>query len=355
MSTKYQWLPTDFTISATGEVVAVDYINNLHPMRHRALHSCIPDILTRFVPLFERVLGHAIMPHRPLAINTGPGDWYQGLGAEEPECPSDMSDGEFEGVYDNWHLEHRWPVVSDPRPFHPSTAPDVVPFPLKGRTIQVIVKLANIVLTSEHPRYAGGTWHVEGMANERIVATGIYYYASENITESRLTFRTTIGQGNYGEGLPYENGDYRSYRVVYGFSKDDALNQKLGHVIAAEDKCVAFPNICQHRVAPFELADPSKPGHRKILCFFLVDPTIKILSTSDVPPQQAEWALDEAAKAPAMKNLPQELFDMVEGYVVGDSRQEAEEDREALMEERSNFVVMLNEDVFEMEFAMCEH
>ena len=65
--------------------------------------------------------------------------------------------------------------------------------------------------------------------------------------------------------------------------------------------------------------------------------------------------LDEATKAPAMKNLPQELFDMVEGYVVRDSRREAEEDREALMEERSNFVVMLNEDVFEMEFAMCEH
>lgn len=32
----------------------------------------------------------------------------------------------------------------------------------RGKTMQVIVKLANIVLTPEKPEYAGGTWHVEG-------------------------------------------------------------------------------------------------------------------------------------------------------------------------------------------------
>ena len=33
---------------------------------------------------------------------------------------------------------------------------------LCGTTMQVIVKLANIVLTPEKPEYGGGTWHVEG-------------------------------------------------------------------------------------------------------------------------------------------------------------------------------------------------
>ena len=32
----------------------------------------------------------------------------------------------------------------------------------KGRPLQVIVKLANIELTPEKPKYEGGTWHVEG-------------------------------------------------------------------------------------------------------------------------------------------------------------------------------------------------
>ena len=33
---------------------------------------------------------------------------------------------------------------------------------LRGTKMQVIVKLANIVLTPDKPEYMGGTWHVEG-------------------------------------------------------------------------------------------------------------------------------------------------------------------------------------------------
>lgn len=65
---------------------------------------------------------------------------------------------------------------------------------LRGRTLQVIVKLADIVLTPEKPEYPGGKWHVEGMVNcampeqitkrilgmnnEAIVATFIYVSSS---------------------------------------------------------------------------------------------------------------------------------------------------------------------------------
>ena len=36
----------------------------------------------------------------------------------------------------------------------------------KPGRLQIIVKVANIHLTPEKPRYKGGSWHVEGMANE---------------------------------------------------------------------------------------------------------------------------------------------------------------------------------------------
>lgn len=49
--------------------------------------------------------------------------------------------------------------------------------------------MANIILTPDKPIYDGGSWHVEGMKNESIVSTGIYYYHSENISESKLEFR----------------------------------------------------------------------------------------------------------------------------------------------------------------------
>ncbi|CAF3360537.1 unnamed protein product [Rotaria sp. Silwood1] len=65
---------------------------------------------------------------------------------------------------------------------------------LRGRKLQMIVKLANIILTLDNFKYPGGVWHVEGMKNERIVATGIYYYSSSNITQADLQFRTLISE-----------------------------------------------------------------------------------------------------------------------------------------------------------------
>ena len=55
--------------------------------------------------------------------------------------------------------------------------------------LQVIIKLASIELTPEKPAYAGGSWHVEGMLNEHIAATALYYYDVENVTEARISFR----------------------------------------------------------------------------------------------------------------------------------------------------------------------
>jgi glutathionyl-hydroquinone reductase len=37
----------------------------------------------------------------------------------------------------------------------------ISPHSLRGRTIQCIVKLANIHLTPDNPKYKGGSWHVE--------------------------------------------------------------------------------------------------------------------------------------------------------------------------------------------------
>ncbi|KAG9404208.1 hypothetical protein AC1031_005746 [Aphanomyces cochlioides] len=61
--------------------------------------------------------------------------------------------------------------------------------PLAGKNLQVIVKIASIELTPDNPKYTGGSWHVEGMTNESIAATGILYYDCENITTSKLAFR----------------------------------------------------------------------------------------------------------------------------------------------------------------------
>jgi hypothetical protein len=70
----------------------------------------------------------------------------------------------------------------------------------KDHRLQVIVKLANIHLTPENPRYEGGSWHFEGVLNEHICATALYYYDADNVTESRLAFRSISDSEGYSEG-----------------------------------------------------------------------------------------------------------------------------------------------------------
>lgn len=112
--------------------------------------------------------------------------------------------------------------------------------------MQVIVKIANIIITPDNPEYYGGVWHVEGMLNERIVASGIYYYMSENISESLLSFREAVSEPEH------EQDDSRGVREIYGLEKNRALCQQRESVITREDRCIAFPNSMQHKVEPFD-------------------------------------------------------------------------------------------------------
>jgi hypothetical protein len=129
-------------------------------------------------------------------------------------------------------------------------------------------------------------------------------------------------------------------------------------VLTVGGRCIAFPNLFQHRVSPFKLKDPSKPGRRKILVLFLVDPSIDpIPSTSSIPPQQKEWAASEILNLPAsaaLNKLPIELIDMIGKDVELMTRQEAEQYRLELMKERTVFITDHDKNFFSIDFNMCE-
>jgi hypothetical protein len=141
------------------------------------------------------------------------------------------------------------------------------------------------------------------------------------------------------------------------------LNQCVGAVETTNNLCLAFPNTYQHRVSPFKLADPTKPGNRKILALFLVDPNIDpIPSTSIIPPQQREWAFDELRKAgpeSLMNKLPVELVNMIEKEAPLMDLEEAKAVRIELMKERTRNVnseeIDDEGDPFERSFNLCEH
>jgi hypothetical protein len=142
-------------------------------------------------------------------------------------------------------------------------------------------------------------------------------------------------------------------------SNECNITQLLGSVETRQGRLLTFPNILQHRVAPFSLADPAKPGHRKILAFFLVDPHLSIISSANVPPQQEDWWRERQELVGRLlgERLPPELQDMVKGefgaYPI--TMEEAKGYRKELMEERSTRLEEQNEK-FEMDhFNLCEH
>jgi hypothetical protein len=270
---------------------------------------------------------------------------------------------EDDGEYSRGPLQHTDVIF----PFAPLPEFDSRPpsqrVSLRGRRLQVIVKLSTIVLTpvagdKESTCYTGGSWHVEGMENEAIVASAIVYLESHNITESRLAFRHAVALDEP------EQDDARSGRELYGINDDGECNQELGSVVTQGGRAVAFPNLYQHQVQPFRLADASKPGHRKILVFFLVDPTQRIVSTSTVPPQQRAWAEEyvRATLRPLLMSatpLIEPLVDLILGYDGATdntiTHERALKERLELMTERSQFMDENTEQMFSRRFSFCEH
>ncbi|KAF8173746.1 hypothetical protein K438DRAFT_1849902 [Mycena galopus ATCC 62051] len=380
VSKRFCWLPSDFSVDATdGSAKLVSpYINNLHPAKYKIMYPVIDSVLSSFIPLFERVLSQINAKDKDIFRDITPGSgriktkfgygtWagYNGkyVGDTVPciwdegevEWEEGMTDAEYE------KLRKEAPKVL-PEAFEEYTGElekTIAPYSLRGKTIQCIIKLANIHLTAENPVYTGGSWHVEAMLNERIVASGIYYYEEENISESRLAFRVTTGAPTY-----HQQDDNLCMDILYGLKRETHCVQDLGSIATTAGRALAWPNVYQHRVAPFHLLDPTKPGHRKILAIFLVDPSIEpIPSATNIPPQQGDWNLETLMEAGSNPNslfsrLPPELLYSIHSHlpkpVAFMTRDEAETYRLQLMKERTGFVQSRKQQLSHM-FNMCEH
>jgi hypothetical protein len=330
------------------------------------------------------------------------------------------------GDPEEW-AEHKWQTLREPK--LPEPMFDNIPYaPEEGTRLvdrfqesglQIIVKLASIELTPEKPDFPVGGWHVEGQMNEHICATSLYYLDSENITNSNLSFRMQTSaylndmDGDYSVGQDSYNWMASVFGTQLGCGNSPCL-QNYGSVETRQGRLLAFPNVLlvfssllenkftnhcgrQHRVSPFKLIDPTKPGHRRFIALWLVDPTKRIISTANVPPQQMSWYNESLlgntpgarkanlAKLPAeilallqergfptttpgadvemVQNvsLPEELMDMVREYSDANKDalpmglEEAKEHRAKLMRERGAFVQAAERGWQEHTYSFCEH
>jgi len=328
------WLPTEFRVSADGTSCDIlSPINNLCRVTYPQAYEAIGDAFCRVTPLLETVLGamqagHPLNERLPVRMH--------------PYYSDDMK-------------------VPPALPRHaPELYPKFARFSLRERSLQVIVKLASIELTPDKPRYGGGSWHIEGLPEEAIIASAIYYLSNDNVAVPSLEFRTKIGD------VGYYQDRHEDIENIYGIElhvnergNTDAgpLNQHLGACTTCTGRALAWPNALQHRLRPFELVDKSLPGRRQMLVFFLVDPLRRVPSTLDVPPQQLHIRRMEVLKAsPRFECLPRDIFDKILLLSGCLTREEAEQRRDELMKERSFMNEEVNREEFErMQYNLCEH
>ncbi|PVU95534.1 hypothetical protein BB559_002696, partial [Furculomyces boomerangus] len=321
LSEKYQWLPAQFDVDANGKVRILSYINNLHPKIHEKMYGTLEKIFEKissddyyneeFEDYFNRL-------RKGEAEKNGT-EFVRGLNKEDVD-KEDLDD--YCGTYGDEKLI----LVCKYR------------------------KLANIVLTHENPKYKGGVWHVEGMENKEIVTTGMYYYDQENITDSYLAFRQCVCEEEY------TSYDFDTLKSVFNLKNQEPLNQRLGEIKTVKNRMISFPNIYQHQVQDFVLQDKTKPGYRKILCFFLINPNKRIYSTAHIPPQQLSWFEIELMKNKnKLSELPGLITDEISKTLDWPiSLEETKKHREELMEERKFYVEKENEEIFERPFSLCE-
>ncbi|KAK3718746.1 hypothetical protein LTR37_004965 [Vermiconidia calcicola] len=340
-SARFQWLPCDVEVGEDANVRIASYINNLHPEKHSKLYRVIEAVVSKAIPVWDLALTEIFKQERtsdslsssdtthgyypPRVAVTGLPEWK----VDRPIVPEGEDEEEvFESILDieygvNW--ERSGLMMPEP---------------------------------SEDT-------HIEGQLNEHICASALLYYDNVNITDSYLAFRERVdaeafawGSKDKDDDPGYEQFEYDHMEQLFGVSSHQThAIQDLGRVRTDEGRLVVFPNVLQHRVEPFNLVDPSKPGHRKILALFLVDPYIRIPSTSDVPPQQKDWWAEMVQGLDRVGKLPPELFNNIleQAGDVPISLEEAKELRLELMAERSTYVDEVNKDYEHYTLNFCEH
>ncbi|KAK7693628.1 hypothetical protein QCA50_003197 [Cerrena zonata] len=202
----------------------------------------------------------------------------------------------------------------------------------KNQKLKVIVKAANYIL--KPGQEYEGSWHMEGMPHERVVASAIYYYSADpSLSDEGLgirRFRNPNGfpneeehnidnfivspkQSNEDEDDEDEDGDDDEDggdddNVKWDYPSDWELDEDEGFELHnfvpvgtvattnSEDivpvghqtgRIVSFPNFVQHKVLKLKNEGP-ETAVRKILCFFLVEDNDEHLKTSDYD-KSVEW------------------------------------------------------------------
>ena len=139
-------------------------------MKDRKLYSIVEQVITAAIPLWELTLAPLVpdFTHTPRIEFTQviyDPDPENGPETDGPQQEEDEDEDDYAERREEWYKSVRKVVLPDAAENF-QAPPEPEPLSLRetytSKGLQIIVKLANIELTPERPKYEGGTWHVEG-------------------------------------------------------------------------------------------------------------------------------------------------------------------------------------------------
>ncbi|CAH0025806.1 unnamed protein product [Clonostachys rhizophaga] len=356
-SNTYQWLPANVAFKDDGKPEFTSYINGLRPGKYPNIYKTIKRLLDAVIPAWDQCLTEIYGYDRHSS----------GRRSSRFECISEASD-ENDNLWSPFDVEfwkasdYRLPLdsliqlnteakldkegkyLTEKRRTRSNAYTSKVCLPaspmltLKSWLGRNGDNAAMQFFQSQRASWRLNMHHgricIEGQVNERICATALYYVDCENVTSSHLSF--CMATDSYLQDyIDYKAGAFSWLERVYGTGlhygdAESAANiQQYGTVETRQGRVLAFPNDFQHAVSSFSLQDKTKPGHRRFIALWLVDPHQRIISTSNVPPQQKEWWLQhrgEINTPVTSQTIPESLMTV----------EEANEHRLKLMEIRTH-------------------
>ena len=235
-SSKFQWLPSEFKIDNQGNCKIDSYINNL-PETEKEFYTNIEKAFTLVLPYFE-------------------------------DCYSYINAVKLYEEEDGW-VDYSGKLSNENKLYKQIS--------LKNKKLQVITKIVQISLkdNDDFP----GSWHVEGMSHENIVATATITLEQDDNFKSELYFKRiyTLAEAyDLVQSIP-QNPD-NSISELF-----NQIHVPIGKVDIKESNIVVFPNSHIHQINMNN--STKKEQKRTILVFWLINPDVRIISTKDIKQQ----------------------------------------------------------------------
>ncbi|KAL7748569.1 hypothetical protein RI367_005980 [Sorochytrium milnesiophthora] len=328
--TQYQWLPADFDVDEGGNVSAASYINNLDESRYSDLYRAIPQILSLFIPMFEATLKTSLRQRRIQVIvkavnyQLKPGQSHEGVWRVEGMThESIMASGIYyydcsPDIKDKGLSFRRARDAEADFPYGPAALEEYIGGELLPPYYAAVIRDSGMEDLPDQEELLEKLQTAELLHVSKVEPPPTVDLFTVATPPGRmLAFSNNIqhkvaGLYHAADAADDSNQDQTPY-IPQASSEGFDADREEGNLPSKHYDPNTKPRFADNIPTADDSAQQQPVAERKILCFFLVDPEERILSSADIQRQQwdlprARRLLDKAFIAKLGRRCPPELL-----------------------------------------------